>query len=111
MLMRIREERSNESKPELPSESQKMIVMTKNNFAEPVKLVSPSTTTNRNSSQEAKLLTLKSFLPAKQISSNIVTPKYVKCVAGEKQVTMITESNINRDDSHENRNPKVQSKS
>ena len=48
--MRIREERSNESKPELPSESQKMIVMTKNNLAEPVKLVSPSTTTNRNSS-------------------------------------------------------------
>ena len=65
MLMRIREERSNEPKPELPSESQKMIVMTKNNLAEPVKLVSPSTTTNRNSSQEAKLLTLKSFLPAK----------------------------------------------
>ena len=95
MLMRIREERSNESKPEIPSESQKMIVMTKNNnLAEPVKMISPSTTTNRNSSQEAKLLTLKSFMPAKQISSNIVTPKYVKCVTGEKQVAMIAENNI-----------------
>ena len=85
MLMRIREERSNESKPELPNESQKMMIMTnKAGNAEPVKMFSPNTTTNRHSSQEAKLLTLKSFMPAKQISSNIVTPKYVKCAPGEK---------------------------
>lgn len=48
MLMRIREERSNESKPELMlGESQKMIL---NNPYEPVKLISPNTTTNRQSS-------------------------------------------------------------
>ena len=50
MLMRIREERSNESKPEKTSETQKMMIMTNKGNAEPVKLISPNTTTNRHSS-------------------------------------------------------------
>lgn len=62
MLMRIREERSNESKPELLGDSQKVILLTQsNNPYDPVKLISPNTTTNRQSSQETKLLTLKHF--------------------------------------------------
>ena len=66
MLNRIREERSNESKPELLGDSQKLMLLTQsNNPYDPVKLISPNTTTNRQSSQEAKLLTLKNFMPAK----------------------------------------------
>ena len=63
MLMRIREERSNESKPELVlGDSQKMMLLTQsNNPYDPVKLISPNTTTNRQSSQDTKLLTLKNF--------------------------------------------------
>jgi len=51
MLNRIREERSNESKPELIGDSQKLILLTQNNNPyDPVKLISPNTTTNRQSS-------------------------------------------------------------
>ena len=109
MLMRIREERSNESKPELLGDSQKMILMTGGNPYDPVKLISPNTTTNRQSSQEAKLLTLKNFQPAKQISSNVVTPKYLKCKLGnERSNTGNNIENLNQgDDSNEVRNPKV----
>ena len=84
-LMRIREERSNESKPELIKDSQKIILMTQSNPYDPVKLISPNTCTNRQSSQEAKLLTLKNFMPAKQINSNEVTPKYLKCKIGNEK--------------------------
>ena len=64
-----------------------MILMTQSNPYDPVKLIQPNTTTNRQSSQETqKLLTLKNFMPAKQVSSNEVTPKYLKCKLGnEKQ--------------------------
>ena len=66
MLMRIREERSNESKPELLlGDSQKMNILMPHNANggpyDPIKLISPNTTTNRQSSQETKLLTLKNF--------------------------------------------------
>lgn len=51
MLNRIREERSNESKQELIGDSQKLILLTQNNNPyDPVKLISPNTTTNRQSS-------------------------------------------------------------
>ena len=52
MLNRIREERSNESKPELVGDSHnKLILLTQsNNPYDPVKLISPNTTTNRQSS-------------------------------------------------------------
>ena len=88
MLMRIREERSNESKPELVlGDSQKMMLLTQsNNPYDPVKLISPNTTTNRQSSQDTKLLTLKNFQPAKQISSNVVTPKYLKFKPGGEKL-------------------------
>lgn len=77
MLLRIREERSNESKPELPGPGKLMQI---GQIATHVQSgISPNTTTNRqNSLEPGKVLTLKNFQPTKQISSNVVTPKYLK---------------------------------
>jgi len=50
---------------------------------DPSKLISPNTTTKRQG-QEAKPLNLKNLQPMKQ-SSNIVTPKYFKCVGHDQK--------------------------
>ena len=39
-------------------------------------------------------------MPAKQVSSNIVTPKYLKCkLGGEKQI-QASDANLNREEEH-----------
>lgn len=81
-----------------------MKIMTQSNPYEPVKLVSPSTTTNRQSQLDAKMLTLKNLKPAKQFMSNIVTPKYKCAPVGEKQFIM-DDKNLNFEDSTEAKNP------
>lgn len=93
MLMRIREEHSSESGPETAGDSPAMILLPANailsNPNDPIKLISPNTTTNRQSSQDTKLLSLKHFQPAKQINSNVVTPKYLKCKPGSEKASVI----------------------
>ncbi len=52
-------------------------------------------------------------MPAKQVSSNIVTPKYLKCkLGGEKQI-QASDANLNREDEqhHDMKYSKAQSKS
>lgn len=65
MLLQIREERSHESVADAPVlQPKSMIITTQGNPYEPAKLISPDSTSNRQSQPESKMLTLKNLKPS-----------------------------------------------